>query len=173
MNINAGSGGSQGTGGMNLGANAAPAASGPAISTFPNVAGNSQPATPSLNLASGNPYVTETSSPQPLDVPQRTHYSPQEALDWYKQNIGTNAVHARQEFDPSTGYPTKSNLVTLKDGSIQPIHSAFISANPGTGDWQSDPGTGNSTNPALAANPNAQALAQGIPQQAIIAQGTP
>jgi hypothetical protein len=199
MSINAGSGGSPGTGGMNLGASTAPAASpsydagayrsaiagqtgnlsaslnssGPAISTFPNVAGNGQPAAPSLSLASGNPYVTETSSPQPLDVPQRTHYSPQEALDWYKQNIGTNAVHARQEFDPSTGYPTNRNLVTLKDGSIQPIHSAFISANPGTGDWQSDPATGNSTNPALAANPNAQALAQGMPQQAIIAQGTP
>jgi hypothetical protein len=138
----------------------------PAVSTFPNISvpANDPRAVTALINANGSPRtadnstmsgVRSTDSPAPLDDPNnptnRTHFTSDEALAWYKQNIDTDAQKARQEFDPQTGMATNRNIITLKDGTQQPVHSAYISANPGIGDWMSD--LNKPTNPALAANP--------------------
>jgi len=97
----------------------------------------------------------------------RTHISPEESLAWTKANYRTDAVSAQQEFD-ANGNATNRNIVTFKDGSRQPLHSAYALANPGAGGWQSQLPTGTNAAlgipPALAAAASAP-VAQNISQQ--------
>lgn len=106
------------------------------------------------------PYapVKDTSSPTPLDDPSsnRSHFTADEVLSWHNKYVNTDGVSARQEFDPASGLPTNRNIVTLKDGSQQPISSAYIKAhkdqNPGTSDdWETPPAS--SSNPVLGTDP--------------------
>lgn len=137
----------------------------------------SQPASPLASAGSGAsasgaapataqglpvPYAPaptkDTSSPTPIDDPSanRSHFTSNEVLAWHNKYVNTDGVSARQEFDPTTGLPTERNIVTLKNGSQQPIHSAYILAhkqqNPGTSeDWETPPAS--SSNPVLGTDP--------------------
>lgn len=122
--------------------------------------GASAAGTPSSPPAKPVPYapVKDTSSPTPLDDPSanRSHFTADEVLSWHNKYVNTDGVSARQEFDPTSGLPTNRNIVTLKDGSQQPISSAYILAhknqNPGTSDdWETPPAA--SSNPVLGTDP--------------------
>jgi hypothetical protein len=117
------------------------------------------------------PTTVQTNNPTPLDDPNalanRSHVTPDEALNWYNQNIGTDAVSARQEF-AANGNATNRNIVMLKNGVDQPVHSQYILQNPGAGGWQSD--LSSTPNPTLAAAPGRSAPALAAAAAAPVAQ---
>jgi hypothetical protein len=123
------------------------------------------------NRSTDTPPVVDTSSPTPLDDPStnRSHFTANEVLDWHNKYINTDGVSARQEFDPQSGLPTNRNIVTMKDGSQQPISSAYILAhknqNPGTSDdWETPPAA--NPNPVLGTDPARVAQAAALQSSA-------
>lgn len=141
------------------------------INNNPGSAPSASSGPSSGNKSTDAPPVVDTSSPTPLDDPatNRSHFTANEVLDWHNKYINTDGVSARQEFDPQSGLPTNRNIVTMKDGSQQPISSAYILAhknqNPGTSDdWETPPAA--NPNPVLGTDPAKVAQAAALQSSA-------
>lgn len=128
----------------------------------PLMMGGMPPAAPGAQMGGPTSQGGQTAPGGPATVPvdqghqsaaQTLPYTPDDALDYYKKKFGTNAKDA--VVNPKTGRFD----ITLKDGTIQPLHPGFMQQNLGT--WV-PPSQANTPNSAMA-NPPRQSTDANVP----------